>query len=214
MKTAIVFDCEFLCIQGSQSRFWCAAIDPDPVIAQIGAVKLGLEGDFPILDTLKSYVRPIDRFGKRHPLDPYFTNLTGITEHNMDSEGVALQDGLAALDSFSDGARFWSWGKDELNMIAISCYVAGLQPPIPAQRFDNAVKLLVAAGMPIEDLAKTPSNKLADYYGVEHPPLQGHDALDDALSISYTLRHLMKAGKLQPEVFDLPQMAPIADIAG
>jgi len=42
MKTAIVFDCEFLCIQGSQSRFWCAAHDPDPVIAQIGAVKLGL----------------------------------------------------------------------------------------------------------------------------------------------------------------------------
>ena len=56
--------------------------------------------------------------------------------------------------------------------------------------------------MPIEDLAKTPSNKLADYYGVAHPPLKGHDALDDALSVSYTLQHLMKAGKLQSEVFD------------
>ncbi len=203
MKKAIVFDCEFLCIQGSQSRFWCAAIDPDPVIAQIGAVKLGLQGDFPILDTHKSYVRPIDRFGKRYPLDPYFTELTGITEDNMGAEGVALQDALFAVDSFSDGAQFWSWGKDELNLMAISCYIAGVQPSIPAQRFDNAVKLLVAAGMPIEDLAKTPSNQLADYYGVEHPPLQGHDALDDALSISYTLQHLMKTGKLQPEVFDL-----------
>lgn len=87
-------------------------------------------------------------------------------------------------------------------MIAISCYVAGIQPPVPATRFDNAVKLLIAAGMPIEDLARTPSNKLADYYGVEHPPLQGHDALDDALSVTYTLQHLMKTGKLRPEIFD------------
>ncbi|MGO7565672.1 exonuclease, partial [Rhizobium johnstonii] len=50
------------------------------------------------------------------------------------------------VDIFSGGARFWSWGKDELNMLAISCYVAGIHPSIPARRFDNAVKLLVAAG--------------------------------------------------------------------
>lgn len=202
MKTAIVFDCEFLCLEGSQRRFWCAAHDPDPVIAQIGAVKLGLEGDFPLLGTYKAYVRPIDRFGNRYAIDPFFTKLTGITEENIEAEGVSLQDALAGVDSFSEGVRFWSWGKDELNMVAISCYVAGVHPPIPAHRFDNAVKLLLAAGMPIEDLAKTPSNKLADYYGLEHPPLQGHDALDDALSISYTLQHLMKDGQLQPDVFD------------
>ncbi|MBM7048610.1 MULTISPECIES: 3'-5' exonuclease [Rhizobium] len=202
MKTAIIFDCEFLCLEGSQRRFWCAAHDPDPVIAEIGAVKLGLEGDFPILSTYKAYVRPIDRFGNLYTLDPFFTTLTGITEENIKIEGMSLQDALAGVDGFSDGARFWSWGKDELNMIAISCYVAGIQPPIPAHRFDNAVKLLIAAGMPIEDLAKTPSNKLADYYGVEHPHLQGHDALDDALSVSYTLQHLMKAGHLRSEVFD------------
>ncbi|MGZ9722406.1 3'-5' exonuclease [Rhizobium miluonense] len=206
MKTAIIFDCEFLCLEGSQRRFWCAAHDPDPVIAEVGAVKLGLEGDFPILGSYKAHVRPIDRFGAQYALDPFFTALTGITEDNIRSEGVLLQDALAGLDRFSDGARFWSWGKDELNMMAISCYVAGIQPSIPAHRFDNAVKLLLAAGMPVEDLAKTPSNKLADYYGVQHPPLQGHDALDDALSVSYTLQHLMKAGNLQPETFDLARI--------
>ncbi|MFS8049081.1 3'-5' exonuclease [Rhizobium sp. BR 314] len=203
MKTAIIFDCEFLCLEGSQRRFWCAADDPDPVVAQVGAVRLGLGGNFPILDTYKAYIRPIDRFGDQYRLDPFFTALTGITEENIRSEGVSLSDALAGLDRFSDGARFWSWGKDELNMMAISCYVAGIQPPIPAHRFDNAVKLLLAAEMPIEELARTPSNKLADYYGVQHPPLRGHDALDDALSISYTLQHLMKAGDLQPSAFDL-----------
>ncbi|UCI17144.1 exonuclease domain-containing protein [Mesorhizobium sp. B2-1-8] len=204
MKTAIIFDCEFLCLEGSQRRFWCAAHDPDPIIAQIGAARLGLEGDFPVLGTHKAYIRPIDRFGERYALDPFFTRLTGITEEVIEAEGVELEEALAGIDRFSDGARFWSWGKDELNMIAISCYVAGIEPSIPANRFDNAVKLLIAAGMPIEDLARTPSNKLADYYGVEHPPLQGHDALDDALSVTYTLQHLMKTGKLRPDVFDRP----------
>lgn len=202
VKTAIVFDCEFVCLEGSQRRFWCAAHDPDPVIAQIGAVRLGLEGDFPIGETFMTYVRPVDRFGVRYRLDPFFTGLTGITEEDIETRGVALEDALAAVDSFSQGAQFWSWGKDELNMVAISCYVAGIAPPIPATRFDNAVRLLIAAGMPIADLSRTQSNKLADYFGVEHPPLHGHDARDDALSVSYALQHLLRNGRLDPAAFD------------
>lgn len=202
MRSAVVFDCEFLCLEGSQRRFWCAAHDPDPVIAQIGAVRLGLESDFPILDTFKAYVRPMDRFGRRYALDPFFTHLTGVTEADIDREGVSLSEALAGLDGFSGGTRFWSWGKDELNMVAISCYVAGIPFSIPADRFDNAVKLLLAAGMPVEDLARTPSNKLAEYYGVDHPPLRGHDALDDALSVAFTLRHLLRIGRLLPREFD------------
>lgn len=203
MKKAIIFDCEFLCLEGSQRRFWCAAHDPDPVIAQIGAVKLGLEGGFPLLETYKVLISPVDRHGRRYAIDPFFTRLTGITEENIEAEGVPLQEALSSFDSFSEGAQCWSWGKDELNMMAISTYVAGIQPPMPARRFDNAVRLLLAAGMPVEDLAKTPSNSLADYYGVEHPPLQGHDALDDALSVSYALQHLLRSGKLKPEEFAL-----------
>ena len=202
MKTAIVFDCEFLCAQGSQSRMWCAAHDPDPVIAQIGAVKLGLESDFPLLETYRAYVQPVDRYGQRYALDPFFTQLTGITERDIEAKGVSLQEALTKMDRFSDGARFWSWGKDELNMVAISCYVAGIPAAIAAHRFDNAVKLVIAAGMPIEDIGKTRSNKLADYYGVEHPPLQAHDALDDARSVAYALQHLLRTGKLQPAVFN------------
>lgn len=202
MRNAILFDCEFICLQGSQRRYWCAAHDPDPVIAQIGAVKLGLEGNFPILDTFMRYVVPLDRYGNRYALDPFFTELTGITDENIEAEGVSLSAALTCVDEFSQGAQFWSWGKDELHMVAISCYVAGVEPTIPAHRFDNAVKLLIAAGMPFEDLVRTPSNKLADYYGVEHPPLKGHDARDDALSVAYTLQHLLRVGKLQAELFD------------
>lgn len=202
MKSAVIFDCEFLCLEGSQRRFWCAAIDPDPVIAQIGATRIELGSNYEIVDTFRAYVTPVDRHGRRYGLDGFFTQLTGVTEDDIDREGLPLAEVLAQFDRFSHGARCWSWGKDELNMLAISCYVAGIVPPIPASRFDNAVKLVLAAGMPVEDIGRTPSNKLVEYYGVEHPPLRGHDALDDALSVSYAVQHLLRTGKLAPEVFE------------
>lgn len=200
--TAIIFDCEFLCLIDSPRRFWCGAHDPDPVIAQIGAAKLVLSGDFPITETISVLVKPLDRFGYVYRVDPFFTELTGITDDMIAQDGRTLQHALAELDAFSGGAQFWSWGKDELNMLAISCYVAGIPAPIPARRFDNAVKLVLAAGMPEEDLNKTRSNTLADYYKVDHPPLRSHDALGDALSVTHALQHLLQSRKLSPKNFD------------
>ena len=196
MDTAIVFDCEYLVVEDAQRRYWCGPFDPDPVIAQIGAVKLGLTDGFPILETKRIYVRPMDRHGDDYAIDPFFTQLTGITEDVIHTDGIPLGDALNELERFSEGAQFWSWGKDELNMMAISCYVANIAPVIPANRFDNACKLLLSAGMPYEDIKKTSSNRLAAYYNLKHPPLKGHDALDDALSIAYVLQYLLKNGKL------------------
>ena len=210
MKTAIIFDCEFLVIPGSPQNFWCGPLDPDPVIAQIGAVKLGLRDDFQILDTARFFVKPVDRHGRAYALDPFFTKLTGITEAAIATDGLSLSGAIDALDQFSDGAQFWSWGKDELNMMAISCYVANVVPKIPAHRFDNACKLLLRAGMPYEDMKKTRSNTLADYYRIEHPPLRGHDALDDALSVAYVLQHLLKAGRLSANTFRTDANSPEA----
>lgn len=196
MDTAIIFDCEFLVTEDAQRRYWCGPFDPDPVIAQIGAVKLGLADGFPILDTKRIYVRPTDRHGVDYDIDPFFTQLTGITEDIIKTDGISLEQALNDLERFSNGAKFWSWGKDELNMMAISCYIANIAPVIPANRFDNACKLLLSAGMPYEDIKKTSSNRLAAYFELEHPPLKGHDALDDALSVTCVLQHLLQTGAL------------------
>ncbi len=202
VKHALVFDCEFLTAEGSPSRHWCGPYDPDPVIAQIGLVRVGLEGDFPILDTLRLYVIPRNRQGGRVALDPFFTRLTGITDEHIAREGLPLAEALERTMDFAAGARLWSWGKDEFNMVAISCYVEGLSPPIPATRFGNACDILLKAGMPYEEMKKTPSNRLAAYYQLEHPPLRGHDALDDALSVAYVLQSLLREGALEGADFD------------
>lgn len=201
METAIILDCEYLATEDAPRRFWCGPYDPDPVVAQIGAVKLRLDDDASILDTRRIHVKPVDRHGAACAIDPFFTKLTGIMAETIETEGVPLAQALADLDRFSEGARFWSWGKDELNLMAISCYVAGVAPPIPARRFDNACKLLLQAGMPYEEVKKTRSSTLAAALGVEHPPLKAHDALDDALSVAYALQHLLQAGRLSKAHF-------------
>ncbi|NQV79652.1 MAG: exonuclease domain-containing protein [Alphaproteobacteria bacterium] len=200
METAIVFDCEFLTNCGARQRYWCGPHDPDPVIAQIGAVRLDLN-DFELRDSARIFVRPFDRHGRPYLLDPFFTELTGIRQETLDEKGVLLREALTELDRFSRGDLFWSWGKDELNMMAISCYVAGVDVPIQARRFDNACKLLLSAGMPLEDIQMVSSSDLANYYGLESSALRAHDALDDAMSIARALQHLLKSGRLTKDHF-------------
>ena len=69
MDHTVIYDCEFLTAEGAPQRFWCGPHDPDPVIAQIGLVKVGLSDTFPILDTLRCHVIPRGRDGARVSLD-------------------------------------------------------------------------------------------------------------------------------------------------
>jgi DNA polymerase III epsilon subunit-like protein len=198
MKTAILFDCEFLCTDTSINRFWCGPYDPDPTVVQIGAVRLGLEGDFPVLDTLDILVAPQDRSGNPAEIDPFLTRLTGLTPDRIAAEGLPLATALARFDAFSEGAPLWSWGKDEIYLIAISCFVHGIEAPIPAPRFHNLCAAVIEGGMPYDDVQKTRSNALAAYFGIDTPDLRAHDGLDDALSVTYAIQHLLRAGRLDP----------------
>ena len=199
--SAIVYDCEFLAVEGSPRRFWCAPHDPDPVIVQIGAVRLPLDGDPDLSETFRAHILPKGREGESLTLSPFFEDLTGITNKTLEAEGAPLAEALRELDDFSRGAPLWSWGKDEFNMIAISCYVQGLTPPLPIKRFGNACSLFLRAGVPQRDVDRMRSNTVADDLGIEHPPLQAHDALDDALSVAYALQQFLRDGRLSVSDF-------------
>lgn len=96
MRTAIVFDCEYLAIEGSPRRFWSGPFDPDPTVVQIGAVRLGVARDVPILETLRVYVRPRSRAGSDVRIDPFLTSLTGVDDEIIGREGVRLTTALRA----------------------------------------------------------------------------------------------------------------------
>jgi len=204
MTHAIIFDCEFLTAPGALSRLWGGPRDPDPTVAQIGAVKLSLEPGHDILDEFQVVIDSRDRFGGKVMLDPFFTELTGIDQASVDRDGVAMATALEGFERFAAGGTLWSWGKDEFYLYAISCYVVGIAPGLPPQRFGNATVLALNAGMPEADLLKTNSGRLADYFGLKGTSRRQHDALDDAMSVALALQHLLRENRLSPQDFRLP----------
>ncbi|EIM72621.1 putative exonuclease [Nitratireductor aquibiodomus RA22] len=199
--SAVIFDCEYLVSEGAQARYWCGPYDPDPVVVQIGAVRLILENDFAIAGEFEAIITPVDRYGRPFDLAQTFVDLTGITRERIAQQGRSLPDVLAALCKFSGKGGLWSWGKDEFNLMAISCYIAGIEPPIAAHRFDNACKLLLKAGMPYDDIRKTRSGHLPHYFNLPHAGPGRHDGLEDARAVARVLQHLLRERRLTAESF-------------
>ena len=203
MAQAIVWDVEFMTAPGAPQRFWCGPDDPDPVLVQIGAVTLELDGPPALGAEFQCVVIPRDRHGAAFEITDFVTRLTGLTRGRVASEGLELPEALARFDAFTQGAPVWAWGTDELNAIAISCYIAGIAAPIPATRFGNATRLLRTAGVPVDEIHKLRSNMLCDHFGIEHPGARAHDALSDATGTALVLRHLLEEGRLSPADFAL-----------
>ena len=201
MAHAIVFDCEFLVSEGAQARYWCGPYDPDPIVIQIGAAKLDLSDGFNLVDQFEAIITPLNRTGKTYDIPDTFVKLTGITADRIACEGIPLPQAMDAFAEFANADKLWSWGKDEFNLMAITCYLAGIPPSLPALQFDNACKLLLKAGMPYEDLKCTQSGKLAEYFGVDESGSIEHNAVDDSLSVARVLQHLLVNGQLKPQDF-------------
>lgn len=198
--SAIIYDCEFATAPGAPQRFWCGPNDPDPVVFQIGAVRIDLTAPFAATERFEVLIQPLDRNGTPLDLHPLNAKLTGVTPKRLAGEGVALAEALDRLAAFAGQDKLWAWGKDEFNMVAISCYVAGIPAPIPALRFGNAPELFLKAGVPLDDIHGLRSNTMLDYFGLSLPDARGHDALGDARMVAEVLRHLMQAGRLDPSL--------------
>jgi len=197
--TAIIYDCEFATAPGAPQRHWCGPLDPDPVVFQIGAVRLSLVAPFDVTGRFEVLIRPTGRDGTPLDLHPLNHALTGVTPERLACEGMPLPDALMRLAGFAAQDRLWAWGKDELNMVAISCYVAGIPPVIAAVRFGNVPALFLKAGVPLDVIHGLRSHTMLDHFGLSLPDARGHDALGDARMVAEVLRHLMAAGRLDPE---------------
>ena len=144
-------------------------------------------------------VIPRDRRGGRSTVSAHFTKLTGLDDARIAGEGVELAAALADFAAFAGDDLIWAWGNDELFAIAISCYLAGLAPPIPAARFANATRLFVKAGIDRETVAGLRSGTMCAQFALEPPEGRGHDALFDAMSVARVIGHLLQTGRLAPE---------------
>lgn len=197
-KHIILFDTEYLTVEGALARNWSGPFDPDMALVQIGAVKVAVENPLRIVDRMMLLIKPYDRQGMPYPIDPYFTQLTGITAERVAKEGLGIADALQRFKNFCSTAKIWSWGRDEYIAIALSSFFANIPAPMPATQFDNLKKILIASGVAPDIVMTTNSGKLAQVLGAlpQDVVLSEHDGLDDALSLFYSLRHLQQQSKL------------------
>ncbi len=198
MVSVTVYDCEFLTAPGAPQRFWCGPADPDPLTLQIGAVRLSLEDPFALSEPQGWLVDPVDRDGRRQPLDPLVTRLTGLDDAMIAQEALPIDAAMRHLDRFSGGGLLYAWGKDELSSLAVSLFVRDLPSPIAAVRFRSAVPLLVAAGEPRDIVETLRSHTICAHFGLPDAG-RAHDACGDALSVATVLQKLLVDGRLKPD---------------
>ncbi|MDA7424757.1 3'-5' exonuclease family protein [Thalassococcus lentus] len=200
----IVWDAEFLTDQGAMQRMWCGPTDPDPVLVQLGAVRLSMTGTFEISSPFRMLVRPRDRFGEAIQPSAFFCKLTGLSADAVARDGVPLAEALERFADYCRGAPVWAWGKDEFHAVAISCYVEGIAPPMPATQFGNGPSLMMQAGVPVEDILQMRSHTMLPYFDLPEQGEQAHDALGDAQSVARVFQHLLVQGRLSAQDFARP----------
>ena len=93
-SNAVVFDMEYTAWEGSLERGW-NGLNEHREIVQIGAVKLDQELNE--IDAISILVRP----AINPKLSVYFIHLTGLTQHRLDREGLALGDALERFHTFA-----------------------------------------------------------------------------------------------------------------
>jgi len=106
MREAIIFDTEFTTWEGAMQRRWSGPGEYRELV-QIGAVRINAT-TFDVLETMELLTRPV-----RNPvLSDYFIKLTGITQEQLECEGVSFAAGLQRFMEFTKGLVPWSYGGD------------------------------------------------------------------------------------------------------
>ncbi len=175
----VVFDTEFTAWEGSWERGWSAPGEYREII-QIGAVRLETE-HFKEIDHLLLYIQP----QKNPELSAYITKLTGITQEEIDDEGVSFAEALQLFDAWVGGRRTYCWGGDTLVMKE-NAVLVGASFPHGLESWGNAKDIFKGAGV---DVGGVISSEVPTLFG-EQPPPQAHDGLNDARAIAQGLRAL------------------------
>lgn len=187
---AIVFDLEWTSWAGFKESGWRMRGKAREVI-QIGAVRVEQhDGDFRQTGEFGCLIRP-----SRHPvLSGYFQDLTGITQAQVEAEGLAFEDAFRAFMTFvgGDGALPCCWGWDHI-VLKENCRHHGITVP---KALERAVNLVPYLGDVMGFGHKVPeSSRLAAEVGLDQVG-QAHDALDDARSIAAAIQHLGHQGRI------------------
>ena len=182
----IIFDLEYTTWEGAMDRGWTGPNEYCEIV-QIGAVKLDRRSkEFSETASFQTLVKPLIN----PSLSNYFTDLTGITQEQVDAEGLSFPEAVAGFRDFigDDSPTVYSFGGDEKH-IYLNCGLHRLSCPIGMRLFrDIMVLFQLGLGAGPEPLY---ISQLPQLLGFEAPG-RNHDALNDARCIAEALRVLSR----------------------
>ncbi|CCQ74072.1 3'-5' exonuclease [Magnetospira sp. QH-2] len=176
----VIYDLEFTAWAGSAESKWTRPGEYMEVV-QIGAVRVDPSDGLREKDQLSIYSHPI-----RNPqLSGYFIDLTGITQAQLDAEGLSYKEALDAFLTFGAGAVAWIANGWDFEVIKKNCTLHGL--PVPDLPIHDVSHWLAAA---VSRSGHVDSNTFGSILDL---PKEGpaHDGLADARMIAAALRKLL-----------------------
>lgn len=192
MSNIIVFyDTEFTTWEGALQSDW-GGPGQFRELVQIGALRFDLD----TLEEQEEFLilaKPV----KNPQLSAFFTELTGITQEEVDRDGLDFPDAYHAFRLFVGRSPTVCYGWDARVMRE---NLGFNNMPADIAEFDsfNIGPFFREAGKPYGVTEKTNSGKLAATVGAKIKSIQEHNALHDARSIAAAYRFLMQNGAESP----------------
>ena len=131
-KEIIVLDTEFTCWQGSDENAWTAPGQSKELV-QIGAIRLRTS-DFAEIDKFAALIKPT----ANPVLSDYFVELTGITQKEVDKNGLSFKKACSMFFDWAGKASLYSWSAGDFWALAETCKINNMISPFKKSRFfDN-----------------------------------------------------------------------------
>jgi inhibitor of KinA sporulation pathway (predicted exonuclease) len=181
--TLTLFDLEFTAWECSMAGHWLKPGEFKEVV-QIGALRLDARS-FAVLDQFDFLVRP--RINSL--LSPYFEELTGISNAQVESRGVDFVEAYDRFAQFSAGGPICAFGHDE-GILEENIRFYGLKNMAVLPEFFDLRAWFAAQNIDPRGML---SCEIGPALGV---PFEGrtHNALDDARSLAAAMQIMLARG--------------------
>jgi inhibitor of KinA sporulation pathway (predicted exonuclease) len=185
-KSIVVFDSEWTTWEGALERRWSGPGEEIEIV-QIGMAKLADTAELPEIDHIEFFIHPV----LNPDLSAYFTELTGITQRQVDEHGISYSEALEKMQAFLDPSVqvVYCFGGDGI-IVSRNCTLNNLEDPFPPELFASIRgEIAEFLGIAEEDAL---SSRLPQDMGFDSPG-DAHTALADARCIGEALRIMRRA---------------------
>ena len=170
-ETFVLLDLEYTAWEGSKDRNWSGENEHREVV-QIAAIKVKTSS-LQETDHTMQLVKP-----KIHPkLSEYFINLTGISQDQINRNGVEFRQALKNFSVWVENLDVYSFGRDE-EVFQENCELIGISFNLKNRFFDTR-DVFNKYGIPAQDYN---SGNITEAFGIK-TQRRAHDALNDVRTV-------------------------------